>query len=152
MDLLRLRLGELVAAVAAAGLLVVLFENWNRDAGPAGTELHSGWSALGWVVVVLVLVAVATAFALAFVTVTRQPAAFPIGAAVLTTAVGIAVLVVLAIRVLLLDDSTTGAYVGLLLCLGIPVGGWLAMADERKDAPYSAAPDLPRRPPPPVEA
>jgi len=155
MDLMRLRVGELLSGAAALALSATLFFDWNWDRGGAavgasvGTE--SGWSSLGVVVVVLLLVAVGLALALVFTTAGKRPAAIPIGAAVLTTGVGIVVTIVLAIRVLLLDDSLEAAYLGLLSMLLIPVGSWIAMADERTDAPYSAAPDFPRRPAPPAE-
>ncbi len=159
MDLSRLRLGELLGGAAALALLVTLFFDWNRDLGGdevgasvSGFGTESGWSSLGVVTLALVLIAIALAFAMVATTAGRRPAAIPIGAAVLTAGVGIVVTIVLAIRVLLLDDSLGGAYLGLLLMLLIPVGGWLAMADERTQAPYSAAPDLPRRPAPPAEA
>lgn len=159
MDLSRLRVGELVAGSAALALLVTLFFDWNRDVGADRSVAsvghfgaQSGWSALGVVTLLLVLGAIGVALTLVLFTVTRRPAALPIGAAVLTTAVGLVVLLVLAVRVLLLDDSLGGAYLGLLFMALIPVGGWITMADERTDAPYSAAPDLPRRPAPPAEA
>lgn len=147
MDLTRLRRGELVAGVAAAALLITLFFDWNRGVRP-----ESGWSSLGVVTLVLVVAAIAVAFTLVFTTITRRPAAIPIGAAVITTGVGALITLALALRVVLLDDSLGAAYLGLLFMLLIPVGGWLTMADERTGAPYSAAPDLPRRPAPPAEA
>jgi len=149
MDFARLRLGELSSAAAALALLVTLFLDWNRDSG-AGAQ--SGWSSLGLVMLALVVVTIALALALAFTTAVKRPAAIPVGAAVLTTGAGIIVTPVLAIRVLFLGDSLGFAHFGLLLMLLIPVGSWIAMADERTDAPYSAAPDLPRRPVPPAEA
>ena len=149
MDLSRLRTGELVAGSAALALLVALFLDWNREPGPV-TE--TGWGSLGVLTLLLVLVAIGVALALACLTVTRRPAALPIGAAVITTFVGLVVLIVLAVRVVLLDDSLAAAYLGLLLMALIPAGGWITMADERTDAPYSAAPDLPRRPAPPAGA
>lgn len=159
MDLKRLRLGELLSGAAALALLATLFFDWNRDVGAddGGASIErfgtqSGWSSLGVITLLLVLLAIGLAFALVYTTVSKRPAAIPIGAAVLTTGVGIVVLLVLLVRVLLLDDSRGGAYLGLLFMLLIPVGSWLAMADERLDAPYSAAPDIPRRPTPPVEA
>ncbi len=159
MDLARLRLGELLSGAAALGLLVTLFFDWNRDSGGrragasvAGAGAQSGWSSLGVVMVALVLATIGLALALVFTTAGKRPAAIPIGAAVLTTGVGIIVTLVLALRVLFLDDSLGGAYLGLLLMGLICVGSWIAMADERTDAPYSAAPDLPRRPAPPAEA
>jgi len=156
MDLTRLRLGELLSGVAAIALLATLFLDWNRDAGSAATGARvgteSGWSSLGVVTLLLLLVVAGLALALVFTTAGKRPAAIPVGAAVLTTGVGIVVTIVLAIRVLLLDDSLGVAYLGLLFMLLIPVGSWIAMADERTDAPYSAAPDLPRRPVPRAEA
>jgi hypothetical protein len=156
MDLTRLRLGEVLSGAAALALLTTLFFDWNRDRGSAamgvsaGTE--SGWSSLGVVMLLLLLVAIGLALALVFTTAGKRPAAIPVGAAVLTTGVGIVMTIVLAIRVLFLDDSLVAAYLGLLFMLLIPVGSWIALADERTDAPYSAAPDLPRRPAPPAAA
>lgn len=156
MDLTRLRLGELLSGAAALALLATLFFDWNRDRGGAAMDTsvstESGWSSLGVVMLLLVLIAIGLALALVVTTAGKRPAAIPIGAAVLTTGVGIVVTIVLAIRVLFLDDSLLAAYLGLLSMLLIPVGSWIAMADERTDAPYSAAPDLPRRPAPPAEA
>ena len=153
MDLTRLRAGELLAGAAAVALLASLFLDWNRDddAGGAGVA-ESGWSSLGVVTLVFVLIAVGVALALVFTTVTKRPAAIPIGAAVITTAVGAVVTLVLVVRVVLLDDSLLVAYLGLVLMLLVPAGGWIAMGDERTSAPYSAAPDLPRRPAPPAAA
>ncbi len=156
MDLTRLRLGEVLSGAAAVALLATLFFDWNRDRGSAamgvsaGTE--AGWSSLGVVMLLLLLVAIGLALALVFTTAGKRPAAIPVGAAVLTTGIGIVVTIVLAIRVLFLDDSLVAAYLGLAFMLLIPVGSWIAMADERTDAPYSAAPDLPRRPAPPAAA
>jgi hypothetical protein len=155
MDLSRLRLGELLAGLAALGLLVVLFLAWNRSAGTAGpdpTAVQSGWSAIGPFALLFVLTAVGLALTLVIATATMRPAAIQIGAAVLTTAVAIVVALGLLVRVLLLDHALAAAYLGLVAMLLIAGGGWLAMADERTRAPYSAAPDLPRRPAPPVDA
>ncbi len=156
MDLSRLRLGELVSGFAALALLVTLFFDWNRNrdavaAGVAGPGSDSGWSSLGVVMLALVLIVIAAAFALVFTTVTKRPAAIPVGAAMITTSLGGVVTLVLAIRVLFLDDSLGAAYLGVIFMLLVPVGSWIAMADERTEAPYSAAPDLPRRPAPPAE-
>ena len=159
MDLTRLRVGELVAGTAALALLLSLFLDWNRDVGVddggasiAGFGTETGWGSLGVITLLVVLAAIGTALALGVLTVTKRPAALPIGAAVLTTFVGILGMLVLAVRVLLLDDSLGAAYLGLLLMALIAGGGWITMADERTHAPYSAAPDLPRRPAPPAEA
>ena len=148
MDPTRLRLGEIVAGTAAAALALTLLLDWNRDGGVR----ESGYASVGWLMLLLLAVAVGLAIALAVTTAGKRPAAIPIGAAVLTTAAGILIVLALAVRLVFLDDSLGGAYLGLLFAALIPVGGWLAMADERTDAPYSAAPDLPRRSAPPAEA
>ena len=156
MDVSRLRLGELVSGFAALALLVTLFFDWNHDGDPvaasvAGLGNASGWRSLGVVMLALVLIAIGAAFALVLTTVTKRPAAIPVGAAVITTGLGGVVTLVLAIRVLFLDDSLGAAYLGVTLMILVPAGSWIAMADERTEAPYSAAPDLPRRPAPPAE-
>ncbi len=156
MHLSRLRPGELVCGLAALALLVTLFLGWHRDldrdraAVAAGSAAVSGWGSLGVVTLALVLLAIGAAFALVFTTVTKRPAALPVAAALITTGIGIVVTIVLTVRVLFLDEPLVGAYLGLLLMLLVPVGSWIATADERMDAPYSAAPDLPRRPAPPA--
>ncbi len=158
MDPTRLRGGELLSGAAALALLISLFFDWNRDlrgnTEPASLSSFgtvSGWGSLGVVVVVLVVVVILLATALVAATARGRPAAFPIGAAVLTTTVGLVTWLVVAIRVLTLDDSLTAAYVGLGFLLLVVVGGWLSMADERKSSAHSEAPDLPRRPAPPAE-
>jgi hypothetical protein len=166
MDVARLRLGESVALVGALGLLICLFLRWFGvdDAGPATEAVlsTSGWGAFGPVISVLAVAAVGLAIALAAATAARRPVALPVALAVITTAAGIVVLLVLLVRTFLLQPGLDGdlpndlvtvrveALVGLLFAAAIPVGGWLAMADDRRDAPYSAPPNLAPRPAPPA--
>ncbi len=157
MDPTRLRGGELLSGAAALALTITLFFDWNRDlrgntqsASLSGFGTVSGWGALGWFVVLLLVVTIILALLLVAATARGRPAAFPIGAAVLTTTVGFLTWLVVAIRVLTLDDSLTAAYVGLVFLLLVFVGSWLSMADERKSSPHAEAPDLPRRPAPPA--
>jgi hypothetical protein len=166
MDVARLRLGESVALVGALGLLISLFLRWfGVDEAGRTTEAllsTSGWGAFGPVVSALAVAAVALALALAAATAAQRPVALPVALAVLTSAVGIVVLGVLLVRTFLLQPGLDGdlpnglvtvepgALVGLLFAAAIPIGGWLAMADERRDAPYSAPPNLAPRPAPPA--
>ena len=166
MDVARLRLGETVALAGALGLFISLFLDWfGVDEGGAGTEAllsTSGWGAFGPVVSAIAVAAIAVAVALAAATAARRPVALPVALAVLTSAIGLVALGVLLVRALALqpgldgdlpNDLVTvapGAVVGLLFAVAIPVGGWLSMADERKDAPYSAPPNLAPRPAPPA--
>lgn len=158
MDPTRLRGGELLSGAAALALFITLFFDWNRDlrgntqqASLASFGTVSGWGALGVVVVLLLVVTMVLALLLVAATARGRPAAFPIGAAVLTTVVGLLTWLVVAIRVLVLDDSLAAAYVGLVALLLVVVGSWRSMADERKSSPHARPPDLPRRPAPPTE-
>lgn len=165
MDVARLRLGETVALAGALGLFISLFLDWfGVDGAGAQTEAllsTSGWGAFGPVVAAIAVAAIALAVALAAATAARRPVALPVALAVLTTAVGLVALGVLLVRTLLLQPGLdgdlpnalvavdAGAIAGLLSAVAIPIGGWLSMADDRRDAPYSAPPNLTPRPAPP---
>ena len=166
MDVARLRLGETVALAGALGLFISLFLDWfGVDGAGVQTEAllsTSGWGAFGPVVAAVALVAIALAIALAASTAARRPVALPVALAVLTSALGLVALGVLLVRTLVLQPGLdgglpnalvtvdVGAVFGLVFAAAIPLGGWLSMADERKDAPYSAPPNLAPRPAPPA--
>lgn len=145
MDLSRLRHGELLAAVAALGLLGVLALDWTAE--------ETGYGALGPVSLVLLAVPVAFALALAVATLTRQPVAVPVAMEVMTAFSGILATLFLLVRLLFLDDRE-GLVVaaGLVLLALVALGGWLAMADERMNARESARGEIPVRPAPPASA
>jgi hypothetical protein len=169
----RLHTGELLAAAGAAALFVVLFLDWFGVAGAAGIAvdgaapsgaLHTtGWSALGWFLVVLLVLAMAAAAALALLTAANRPVAQAVAAAIITTVIGGFAALVLLLRLVTqpglgaglpnaLVDVKPVAWLGFLCALAIPVGGWLALADERTDAPESAYQPPPPRPLPPTAA
>ena len=151
----RLRTGEWVAALGAAGLFVTLFLNWfsvdGQAAGwlayapaPGGVHL-SGWGSLGWFMDLLVCIAIFGGASLSYMTVKRTSPAWPVGAGVLTMVLGSVIFVVLAIRVatqpgLGLGLSNTPvlieapAYLGLLCALLVPLGAFLSIRDERTDS------------------
>jgi hypothetical protein len=154
----RLRAGEWLALAGALVLLAALFLDWfglDADAfegalprAVADAVAQDGWTSLGWFVDVLLAVAIALALWLAVATLTG-PAAQAVLAGVLTAAVGTVVFAVLLVRVLTqpdlgvdapnaLVDVRTGAYLGLAGCLALAAGAWLAIGDERTDAPESA--------------
>jgi hypothetical protein len=156
----RMRVGEWVAAVGAAGLFVMLFLDWfSVDGQAAGWKaytspadgLHlSGWGSLGWFMVVLLCLAILGGAALASMTVRRTSPAWPVGAAVLTWIVGSLIFLVLVVRVALQPGLGLGlpnrpvlveapAYAGLLFALMIPVGGFLSLRDERTDTAEARA-------------
>jgi hypothetical protein len=151
----RLRTGERVAALGAAGLLVTLFLNWfsvdGQAAGwlayspvPGGVHL-SGWGSLGWFMDLLLCIAIFGGASLSYMTVKRASPAWPIGAGVLTWTLGSVIFVVLVIRVATQPGLGLGlankpvlveapAYLGLLFAFLIPVGAFLSIRDERTDS------------------
>jgi hypothetical protein len=155
----RIRAGEWIAAVGAAGLLVVLFFDWfglafkhaakeiplGGGVGLVGVRAHSslsGWSTLGWFMDVLLVVAIVGGLALPYMVAKRTSPAWPVGAAVLTIAIASAVLLVLIVRLLSLagDEGPLAigvklpAYLGLVFAALIPVGAFLSLKDERTDS------------------
>jgi ABC-type transport system involved in cytochrome c biogenesis permease subunit len=170
----RLRLGEWVALVGAVGLLVVMFLDWfGLEEGAGGPAVSaglrdlaarllekSGWSGLGWAAVALVVLLIAGGLAIAATTALRQTPAWVVGASVLSVAAGIVAVFVLALRILLfqpdlgaglpndLVDVRLPALLGLLFAALVPLGAWLALDDERVDAPESAYTPPPARPVP----
>ena len=146
----RLRAGEWLAVVGAAALLVTLFLDW---VGPAK---KSGWSSLGWVTLAFCIAAIGCVAWLAMANATNRPIAQVVAASLLTAAIGTIAFVALALRVLLFQPGPNdivvlryGAWVGLLAALILALGGWLAIKDERTDAPESAYTAPEPRPLPP---
>ena len=146
----RLRVGEWLAVVGAAALLVTLFLDW---VGPAD---ESGWSSLGWVTLAFCLAAIGCAGWLAIANATNRPVAQAVAASVLTATVGTLAFAVLALRVLVFQPGPNdievlryGAWLGLLAALILALGGWLATKDDRTDAPESAYTAPEPRPLPP---
>jgi hypothetical protein len=164
MQLNRLRVGEVLTAVGSLGLFATLFFDWFEPEGrlPVPIAPEDGWSGLGWVLVVLLLVAIAASLTLVVLTVAVEPVGLTVSVAAVTTAIGIIATLALLIRLALaqpdlgygLGDSQVhlmpAAYVGLLACALLAVGAWVAFADERTEAPYSAPPELTPRPIPPT--
>ena len=171
MRLGRLRTGELLAGAGAVGLFVSLFLDWfGLDTGAfppgfgraiAGLMTKDGWSSLGWLMVVVLVVAIALGAWLVISTVSADGIVQPIAAGVLTTTAGAIAFVALLIRVLTQPDLgigapnavvvvKAGAYIGLVCCFLIAAGGWVAVADERTDAPESRTVPPDPRPAPPL--
>jgi hypothetical protein len=132
MDLRRLRAGEWIAAVAGLFLLVSLFLPWY---GPPDA---TAWEALA---VNDVLLAAAAVFAVVTLLVTAgQPVpAVPIFLDSLMAGAGIIASVLVLVRVGFLPDGADsrewGLWLGLAGALGIAVGGWIAMRDQRISRP-----------------
>jgi hypothetical protein len=145
MSLRKLRLGELVALVGAACVIVSLALPWYDT---ASGEL-SAWSTFGAGVAILILAA-ALALTLVLATATERSSAIPMAAVVWSTLGGIAAVVAALVRVLERPDHATGLGAGAWLALAgavaILIGSWQAMRDERTSA-YEPL-EIPRRTPP----
>jgi hypothetical protein len=144
-DISRLRQGEKIAAGSAVLLLITLFAfKWFGLKG-AGANLAgsfgintslTGWQSitlLRWLILIAIIIALGTAF----ITATQRTTALPVAGSVLTAAGGILISVLVFYRVIInhpgpdnLVGTKFGAYLGLLFCIGIAVGGWRSMQDE----------------------
>ena len=149
MDLRRLRVGEVVLALAGVVLLASLFLPWYEPS-------LTGWEALGVIDVIVALVA-ASAISVAVATAFFRVAAVPIALDAIITWLGLLVLLLVLVRVLDLPDGATGREPGLWLALtaaaGIFAGGAVAMRDERLslEGPYTDPTGRPVPKPPDVE-
>ncbi len=135
MSLGRLRGGELLAGLAAAGLLLVMFLPWFGD--------RSAWDSMAitrFVLVALVL----CGLAVAVLTVTSHTVAMACSAGAITVGVGAIALLLVLYRVGIDEPGSNelvtvelGAYLGLALVLGVIAGAWRTLADERTGAAAS---------------
>jgi hypothetical protein len=161
MDLTRLRRGEAIAAGSAIALFVVMFFSWygldSDIAGPIGeaeikrSGVDTTADAWYWfeILDVFLVFVIAAALGLAAVPVARVSVAFPVGAGVVTTALGLLASLLVLYRIVNQpgDNSVIavkfGAWLGFLCCVGIFIGGFLSMRDEGAslDAAAAQAPD-----------
>lgn len=116
--------------------------HWFTD-GSGGWD---GWSTLGWFMVVLLCVQMLGAAALVYMTLKRASPAWPVGAGVLTWTLGSAIWLVLLFRVCITQPGVDAlvavkwpAYLGLLFCALIPIGGLVSIRNERTRTPESLA-------------
>jgi len=163
----RMRVGEWVAAIGAVALFVLMFFDWyglhletpsNGGLGAGMTQAEwvgslSGWAMLGWFMDVLVAIAIFGGLALSYMTVKRASPAWPVGASVLTWIFGSAIFLVLVVRATIVQPGPDEllnlrlpAYLGLIAAGMIPLGGFLALRDERTESAEARAyvPPAPR--------
>jgi hypothetical protein len=160
----RVRPGEVVAAVGGVALFVALFLQWyavNLPIHAKGYSLRfvgtlpsvSGWQAFSYTDILLALYA-ALAVAVLVVSVTTNGPAKSIGTAVLASFFGFWAALLLLYRIVNqpgpnnIVEVRTGAWLGLAAVLVAWAGSWLAMRDE--STPGAVAPDVPLRPAPPA--
>ena len=155
MDVRRIRSGELVAALGAGGLAVVMFLAWFGG--------RSAWETLTVGRVLLVLT-IALGTTLVVLTLRKRAVSMATSAATVTVGLGTFTLLYLLYRVGIDEPGANGevsidagAYIGLGCALAIVAGAWRTLADERTGAADSlrqtervlAVRGAPRPPPPP---
>lgn len=146
----RLRSGERMALAGAVALAVLLGLNWFMLSTPDARigQHESGIRALGWFATLLMLVAIVAAVGMVFASLTQRAAAIPVISSVLTAFTGFFATVAILVRLIAQPDLGVDAgdvdvevllpaYLGLLAAIGIAVGGWIALADERTDTAES---------------
>jgi hypothetical protein len=143
----------MLAGAGGVALLVSLFLPW-YGLGPFPLDA-TGWEAFAVVDLVLALTAL-LGLAVAAAALRYRTPAIPVGLAIVAAGVGAVVCLVVVYRLLDQPGSSDlvevrgGAWLGLAGVVAIAVGGWVAMADERKDA--AEVPFVPARPAPPAQA
>lgn len=150
MSLARLRLGEIIAAVAAVGLLVVLGAEWfelrSRVAVVGATS--TGYASLGWFADALLIFAALCCLALAASTALERKPSTPVGIQTLTVIATFVAVICVALRLIFqpslgvgADDTSVdllpGAYLGLAFTLLMFIGAWVSIGDERTGSRFS---------------
>ena len=156
----RVRAGELVAGGAGVVLLAAMFLNWYSvtneilfGAADRQTRGVDAWGAFSVVDVLLAVVAL-LGIALALSEVIGRGPALPVALGVITTTLALAGTLLLVYRILNqpgpndLISVELGAYLGLLASLGVFLGAWLSLSDERPRPSDPPPPEPERRPTP----
>ena len=143
MRLTRIRLGELLATVGAACVVVALTLPWYENA----EGKLDAWSTFGPAVVLLILAAIA-ALVLLLATVAERTPALPVAAAVWGVLFGALATVAALVRVLERPDHATslcaGAWLALVGAVAVLFGAWLSIRDERTSRYEPAMPEARR--------
>jgi hypothetical protein len=152
--MIRLRPGDLLAAMGSLLLLLTSFMDWY--APRARAEGLDAWGAFS-VLDILLAVVIALGLALALSQIAGRGPALPVALSVLTAAIGTAATLLVLYRILNQpgpDDAIEvrgGAYLGLFAVACVAAGGWWSMSDETPRASDPPPPEIERRPAPPRE-
>jgi len=145
MSLRRIRVGELLAGVGAACVIVSLFEPWYEGA----LGRLDAWDTFGPAVVLLIASACA-ALALVISTLAERSTALPVSLGVWSVLLGLIAVIAAVVRVLERPDHATslcfGAWLALAGAIAILVGSWQALRDERTSLYDPATPEPRPRP------
>jgi drug/metabolite transporter (DMT)-like permease len=146
MGLRRIRIGEMLALLGAALVIVSLFLPWY---GGSTLGTLSAWDTFGAGLVLLIAAACA-ALAMVASALTERSTALPVSVAVWSVVLGLVGLIAALVRVLERPDHATslcaGAWLALVGAGAILLGAWLALRDEHASLYGATAP--PPRPPP----
>jgi hypothetical protein len=144
-NLRQLRLGELLALLGGACIVVSLFEPWYE--GPAGNL--TAWNTFG-PAVVLLLATLCAALAMIVSAVTERSTALPVSTAIWCVLLGLIGVIAAIVRVLERPEHSTalclGAWLGLAGAIAILAGAWQVIRDERPSLYEPARPEPRPRP------
>lgn len=132
MDPRRLRVGEWLAGLSGALLLVSLFLHWYGP--PGGAPKLTAWQSFAVIDVVLAL-AGAMGVALALVTAMHRTQAVPTALSALLVYVSVTALLLLLFRVASPPGHhltrEAGLWIGLVACIGLVAAAMTSLRDER---------------------
>ena len=148
MDTNRLRTGELIAAIAAVLLFIVMFLSWfgapDIDTGVPGLDVEgfaeasgldttaNAWQSFSFIDIIL-MITILVAVGLAAAKAMARNVALPVAASALTAGLGILSTLLILYRII--DppsdaDREIFVFVGLVLAAAIAFGGWRSMQEE----------------------
>jgi hypothetical protein len=143
MDTSRLRTGELIAGVAGAALIIIMFLNWwgapeitvetpLGEVTSGGGASANAWEAADFNDIVWFVTGV-VAVGLALAAATAQTVALPVAASALTAGLGILSTILILYRIIdppFDADREYGVFLGLIAAAAIAYGGWRSMQEE----------------------
>jgi drug/metabolite transporter (DMT)-like permease len=145
MSLRRVRLGELLALLGAACVIVSLLEPWYEGA----LGRLDAWDTFG-PAVVLLMAAACAALALVLSNLAERSPGLPVSLAVWGVLLGIIAVIAAVVRVLERPDHATslcaGAWLALAGAMAILAGAWQSVRDERTSLYEPASPEPRPRP------
>jgi hypothetical protein len=143
MDFSKLRTGELVTGIAGVLLLIDMFLPWygiggaiGQFASAAGVDVDANaWDAFGFIDLVIFVTSL-VAIGSVVLAASGRSVALPVAASVVVTVLAIVTALLILYRIINppgpndVVDVQIGAWLGLLLTVGVAGGGFLSMSDE----------------------
>ena len=143
------RRGEMIAAVSAAALFIIMFFSWfgipeaniQTPAGGVQFDISSvpgvdttanAWQAFDFIDIIL-LVTVVVAIGMFVISATQSNVNLPVAGSAITTGLGILSTILVLYRIINPPgdlDRKFGVFLGLIAAAGVAIGGWMAMQEE----------------------